>query len=84
MLIEQIIEFDLRGPEPLCRTCTPKPGYFHDKTKISQANTWVIIYCQIIVGGNVPCFFHLGQLSHSQNLTPKFKILSMCVDLICK
>ena len=38
MLIEQIIEFKLREPGPLSRTCTPKPGYFHDKTKISKAN----------------------------------------------
>ena len=37
MLIEQIIEFDLRRPEPPCRTLTPTTGYFHDKTKISKA-----------------------------------------------
>ena len=45
MLIEQIIEFALRGPGPLSRTCRPssKPGYFHDKTKISKRNTRVII-----------------------------------------
>ena len=40
MLVEQIIEFKLS------QTCTTKPGYFHDKTKISKANTLVIIYCQ--------------------------------------
>ena len=45
MLIEQIIEFEFRGPEPPSRTCTPKTGYFHDKTKISKANSRVIIYC---------------------------------------
>ena len=43
MLIEQIIEFELRGPEPPSRTCSHKPGYFYDKTKISKA-TRVIIY----------------------------------------
>ena len=32
MLIEQIIEFELSGPRPLGHTCTPKTGYFHDKT----------------------------------------------------
>ena len=37
MLIEQIIEFQLRGPGPTpCRTCTHTTGYFHSKTKISQ------------------------------------------------
>ena len=34
MLIKQIIEFELRGPEPPGRTCTPITGYFTDKTKI--------------------------------------------------
>ena len=40
MLIEQIIEFELRGSGPLCRTCTRTPAtrYFHDKTKISKKN----------------------------------------------
>ena len=38
MLIEQIIEFELRGLGPLNRTCTPTTGYFHVKTKISKEN----------------------------------------------
>ena len=33
MLIEQI--FELRGPGPLNRTCTPLTDYFHDKIIIS-------------------------------------------------
>ena len=44
MLIEQIIEFQLRGPGPPGRTCTPSTGYFHDKTKISQENLRVDYY----------------------------------------
>ena len=43
MFIELIIEFELRGPGPLSRTCTPKLDYFHDETKISKANTQEII-----------------------------------------
>ena len=35
MLIEQIIEFELRVLGPPGRTCTPATGYFYDKTKIS-------------------------------------------------
>ena len=35
MRIEQIIEFELRGPESCSCTCTLKTSYFHDKTKIS-------------------------------------------------
>ena len=38
MLIEQIIEFKLRGLGPLNRTCTFTTGYFHVKTKISKEN----------------------------------------------
>ena len=45
MLIEQIIELELKGLGPFSRTCTPKTGYFHDKPKISKANTRATIYC---------------------------------------
>ena len=38
MLIEQIIEFKLRGLGPLDRTCTPTTAYFHVKTKIFKEN----------------------------------------------
>ena len=34
MLVEQIIEIELRGPGPPGRTCTPVTGSLHDKTKI--------------------------------------------------
>ena len=44
MLIEQIIEFELRGPGSHDHTCilTPKTGYFHDKIEISKAILCVI------------------------------------------
>ena len=48
MLIEQIIEFELRGLSPLAVPCTytPTAGYFHDKTKIARKIfQWIIIYC---------------------------------------
>ena len=62
MLIEQIIEFELRGPGSPRRTCIPKPGYFYDKTKISKANLPVNCYIlKNIAGGNVPCFLPSGQ-----------------------
>ena len=40
MLIEQIIEFELRGPGPpgCSPTCTPTTGYFPNKTKIIEEN----------------------------------------------
>ena len=38
MLIEQIVELQLRAPGPPGLTCTSRTGYFHDKTKISKEN----------------------------------------------
>ena len=36
MFIEQIIEFELRGPGLPGRSCNLKTGYFYDKTRISK------------------------------------------------
>ena len=36
MLVEQKIEFELRGTGPPGRTCTPITGYFYGKTKVSK------------------------------------------------
>ena len=44
MLIEQIIEFQFRGPGPPGRTCTPITALLHNKTKISKENTLVDYY----------------------------------------
>ena len=38
MLIERIIEHQLRVLGPPGRTCTPITSYFHDKTKIFKEN----------------------------------------------
>ena len=65
MLIEQIIEFQLREPGPLARMCTTA-GYFHDKKKslrkIFESN---IIYCENIAGGNVPYLPYLGRITYN-------------------
>ena len=37
MLIEQIIEFELRGSGLPGRKCAPVIGYFHEKAKIFKA-----------------------------------------------
>ena len=44
MLIERIIEHQLRGPGPPSQTYTPVTGYFHDKTKIAKENLRVDYY----------------------------------------
>ena len=48
MLIEQIIEFQFRGPGPPGRTCTPITDYLHDRAKSLEENLRlerIIIYC---------------------------------------
>ena len=62
MLIEQIIEFELRGLGPLGRICTPTTGYFHVKIKISKENLRVDYYLL---------------LKYLQNLTQKCKIMNV-------
>ena len=44
MLIEEIIELQLRGPGPPGRTNIPITGNFHEKTKTSKENLRVDYY----------------------------------------
>ena len=47
MLIEQIVELQLRGPGPPGPTCTSITGYFHDKTKILKENLRVSFHLRL-------------------------------------
>ena len=78
MLIEQIIEFEWRGPGPPGRTCSLITVYFYDKMKISKENLQVDYYLlqNNSTGGNVPSFSLLGP-NHLQNLAPECKILNV-------
>ena len=49
MLIEQIIEFELRGPGTPGSTCTQTTGYCYDKTKICKADLRVDYYLLLVV-----------------------------------
>ena len=62
MLIEQIVEFELRGLGPLDRTCIPTTGYLHIKAKISTENLRVDYYLL---------------LNYLQNLIQKCKIINV-------
>ena len=68
MFIEQIIEFESRGPGPAGCTCNPKAGYFCDKTKIGKENLRGNLAVKYISEGNVPCFL-LREPSQLQNLS---------------
>ena len=77
MLIEQIIEFESRGPGPHGRTCTSTTGDFHGKTKFSIEYLRVdlfIIYCLNFEGGNVTC----------NKIYPKMQDVKRVLDLNCK
>ena len=82
MLIERIIELQLRGPGPPGRTYTPIPGYRHDKTKISKENPRVDYYL-LLKCCKRQCTLQLRQRTlagpdHLQlNLTPKCKMLNV-------
>ena len=57
MLIEQITEFEWRGPGPPGCTCTPITGYFYDKTIISKENLREDYYLLLkFAGGKIPYF----------------------------
>ena len=56
MIFKQNIEFELGGPGPPGRTCTPKTGYFHATQKPpKQILQWLFTAKDIAVG-NVHCF----------------------------
>ena len=66
MLIERIIEFELRGPGPPGHSCTPITVYFYDKTKIRKKNLAVdyyllLKYCRRQCTSLLP---YLGQIAN--------------------
>ena len=80
MLIEQIIEFELKLLGLPDRPCTLIISYFYDKAKISKEYLRVdYFFCQNISEGNnytVPHFPH-PEPSHFQNLAPNCMILNV-------
>ena len=77
MLIEQIIEFELRGRGAPCRTCTPATDYFRVKAKISKEFFRVDYYLQLKYCWRQCTYFPLTGPYFLQNLTPKCKILNV-------
>ena len=79
MLIEQIVDFELRRPAPYSRICTPTSttGYFYDKTKISKANLRVDYYLLLKYWWRQYTVLSPTWAKPLTNLTPKWKILNM-------
>ena len=73
VVIEQIIEFELKGPDSTGRTRNPKTSYFDNKTKISMKNTSsseLLLTVKYTAECNVPCFPLPGP-RQLQNLSKK-------------
>ena len=65
MLIEQIIQFELKGLDPLLEHVLLKPIIFITKQKSpKQIILEWLFSAKNIAGGNVPRFFHLGQVTY--------------------
>ena len=84
MLIERMIELQLRGPEPPGRTCTPITDYFHDKTKISTKNLRVDYYL-LLKCCNRQCILFFPTWTKSQlKFNSKMQDVKRGLDLNCK
>ena len=70
MLIKQI--FELIGPGPSGRICTPITGCFHDKTIISTVNIRLDCYLRLKYCRRQSTLLPLPGPNHKQNLTPTY------------
>ena len=66
MLIELIIEIELRVPRPSGRTYTPITGELHDKAKISKENLRVNYYLLLNYSKrDVPYLHYMDQITYN-------------------
>ena len=71
MLMEQIIEFELRVPGPPGRTCTHENGYFHEEEKSSSRSSLIAKILQEAMYLTSP---YRGQIT---KFNPKCKLLNL-------
>ena len=82
MLIEQI--FELRGPGPPGRICTPVTGCFHDKTLLSKENMRVDCYL-LLKYCRRQCTLLPPTRAESRTIfNPKMQDFKRVLDLNCK
>ena len=85
MLIEQIIELQLRGPGPPGRTYTPTTGYFHKKQKsLRKTFEWIIVYCYNVARDKAPYFSLPGPNYLQLKFNSKMQHVKRVLDLKCK
>ena len=65
MLIEQIIEFEWRGPGPPGRACTPKTAYFYgNKNLYLKSLSGVLCTVKLLQEAMCLTFLYLGQITY--------------------
>ena len=69
MLLEQMIEFEFRGPKSHGRICTPTTGYFHVQNLQGNSSTGSLFTAKILQEA-LFLTFPLSGRNHLQNLTP--------------
>ena len=84
MLIEQIVELQLRGPGLPGLTCTSITGYFQDKTKISKENLRVGFHLLLKCCTRQCTLLPLPGPNHVQiNFDTKMQDFKRVLDLNC-
>ena len=82
MLFEQI--FELRGPGPRGRICTPITGCFHDKTIISEKNLRVGYYLLLKYCRRQCALLPPNWAKSLTKFNPKMIDFKRVLDLNCK
>ena len=82
MYIEQ--NFELRGPEPHDRICTPITGCFHDKTKLSMENFRVDCYLLLKYCKRLCTLLTPTWAKSLTKFNPKMQDFKRVLDLNCK
>ena len=78
MLIEQIIEFELKGAWAPCCTYILKTGYFHDKTTIFKGkSSSALFHAKNVAESKYLNFLDLGQVT---KLNPKMQDFRRVLD----
>ena len=82
MLIEQI--FELRGPGPPSRICSPITGCFHDKTIISKENIRLDSYLLLKYCWSQSTLLFPTWAKLLKKFNPKMQDFKRVLDLNCK
>ena len=83
MLIEQIVEFELRWSGPSDRTCTPTTCYYQDKTKISKENLPVDYYLLLKYCRRQCTLLPLPWAKSLAKINPKIQDFNRLLNLNC-